>query len=100
MKEQELYMLKFREVAMKEARELKDAIIAEAKTKASREAEKIIALARESIQNEKMAAITELKNQVASLSIEIAEKILKQELSANDKQKALVSTLLGDVNLN
>ena len=89
-----------RDKLMKEAREMKDAIIAEAKTKASKEAEKIIASARENIQNEKMAAITELKNQVATLSIEIAEKILKQELSADDKQKSLVNNLLQDVNLN
>src|ERR1035437_2690751 len=56
--------------------------------------------ARENIQNEKMAAITELKNQVAVLSIEIAEKILKAELSSDEKQKALVKNLLQDVNLN
>jgi F-type H+-transporting ATPase subunit b len=47
-----------------------------------------------------MAAITELKNQVATLSIEIAEKILKSELSSDEKQKTLVNTLLKDVNLN
>ena len=52
------------------------------------------------IQNEKMAAITELKNQVATLSIEIAEKILKSELSSDEKQKTLVNNLLQDVNLN
>ena len=89
-----------RDKLMKEAREMKEAIIGEAKTKASKEAEKIIASARESIQNEKMAAITELKNQVASLSIEIAEKILKQELAEDGKQKTLVNSLLDDINLN
>ena len=47
-----------------------------------------------------MAAITELKNQVATLSIEIAEKILKSELSNNDKQKTLVKSMLEDVKLN
>ena len=89
-----------RDNIMKEAREAKDTIIAEAKTKASKEGERLIAIAREAINNEKMAAITELKNQVATLSIEIAEKILKEELSSVDKQKQLVKALLDDVNLN
>lgn len=89
-----------RDIIMKEAREMKDSIIAEAKAKAQKEGEKLLAIARENIQNEKMAAITELKNQVAKLSIDIAEKILKEELSSQEKQKKLVSALLDDVNLN
>lgn len=89
-----------RDVLLKEARETKDSIIAEAKTKASAESDRIIAAAREQINNEKNAAITELKNQVATLSIDIAQKILKSELSGDEKQKALVSTLMKDVNLN
>ena len=89
-----------RDKMLKEGREMKDAIIAEAKSKASKEAEKHLAIARESIQNEKMAAVTELKNQVAKLSIEIAEKILREELSSADKQKTLVNNLLQDVHLN
>lgn len=89
-----------RDKLMKEAREMKDAIIAEAKNKASKEGEKMMSAARESINNEKMAAITEIKNQVATLSIEIAEKILKEELSSQEKQKTLVKALLEDVNLN
>jgi F-type H+-transporting ATPase subunit b len=89
-----------RDKLLKEARDIKDSIIAEAKTKASKEAEKLMAAAREGINNEKMAAITELKNQVATLSLEIAEKILKEELSSKDKQKMLVKALLEDVNLN
>lgn len=89
-----------RDRVMKEAREAKESIIAEAKQKAQKEGERIIAMARETIQNEKMAAITELKNQVASLSIQIAEKILKEELSSQEKQKQLVKALLEDVNLN
>lgn len=89
-----------RDKLLKEAREMKDAIINEAKAKANKEADKLVASARENIQNEKMAAITELKNQVATLSIEIAEKILKEELSSQDKQKALVKAFLEDTNLN
>ena len=89
-----------RDALLKEAREMKDKMIAEAKTTATKEGERLLAIARENIQNEKMAAITELKNQVATLSIEIAEKILKSELSSDEKQKTLVNTLLKDVNLN
>lgn len=89
-----------RDVILKEAREIKDKIIAEAKERASKEAEKITAIARENIQNEKMAAITELKNQVAHLSIEIAEKIIRQELKEKDKQKMIINTLLQDVKMN
>lgn len=89
-----------RDRLMKEAREMKDAIVAEAKGTAQKEADKLLAAAREAIRNEKMAAITDLKNQVAQLSIDIAERILKQELSGEDKQKALISNLLQDVKLN
>jgi len=56
--------------------------------------------AREQINVEKNAAVAELKKQVAVLSIEIAEKILKSELSNDEKQKALVNNLMKDVNLN
>lgn len=89
-----------RDELLKEAREIKDKIIAEAKHTATAEGERLLKAARENIQNEKMAAVTELKNQVAVLSIEIAEKILKTELSSDEKQKSLVKNLLQDVNLN
>jgi F-type H+-transporting ATPase subunit b len=89
-----------RDQLLKDAREIKDKMIADAKGMATKEGERLLAIARENIQNEKMAAITELKNQVATLSIDIAEKILKSELSSDEKQKALVNTLLKDVNLN
>ena len=89
-----------RDGMLKEARETKDAIVAEAKQKAQAEADRILSSAREQINIEKNAAVAELKNQVAVLSIEIAEKILKAELSNDDKQKALVNTLMKDVTLN
>jgi F-type H+-transporting ATPase subunit b len=75
-------------------------MVADAKSQASVEADRLTASARENIQNEKIAAITELKNQVAHLSIEIAEKILKSELKEKDKQKAIVTGLLNDVKMN
>lgn len=89
-----------RDLLIKEAREAKDNMISEAKGKAKEEADKIIVSARETIESEKIAAVAELKSQVAVLSIEIAEKILRDELSAEDKQKKLVNNLLEDVNLN
>jgi F-type H+-transporting ATPase subunit b len=89
-----------REIMLKEARDIKEQIIGEAKGAAQKEADKVMKSARENIQSEKNAAIAEMKNQVASLSIEIAEKILKEELSSSEKQKTLVKTLLNDVNLN
>lgn len=89
-----------RDALIKEAREAKDAIINEAKVKAQKDADRIMSSAREQIVNEKNAAVSELKNQVASLSIEIAEKILRSELSTDEKQKALVNNLMKDVNLN
>ncbi len=89
-----------RDILLKEARDTRDAIVAEAKTKATQEADRILATARENIKNEKMAAVSELKNQVAVLSIEIAEKILKNELSKDEKQKSLVNNLVEEINLN
>ncbi|REJ80911.1 MAG: F0F1 ATP synthase subunit B [Bacteroidetes bacterium] len=89
-----------RDNMLREARDTKDAIIAEAKNKAQTESNKILAQARETINNEKMAAITELKNQVATMSIDIAEKILRHELSRDEKQKSLMANLMNDVNLN
>ncbi len=89
-----------RDNLLKEARDTKDTIIAEAKAKSQAEADRIMSSAREQITNEKNAAVAELKNQVATLSIEIAEKILRSELSSDEKQKALVNNLMKDVNLN
>lgn len=89
-----------RDVILKEARETKEAIVSEAKEKAKSEAEKIMISSREAIQNEKMAAIAELKNQVAILSIEVAEKIIRQELQSDDKQKQLANNFVEEVSLN
>jgi F-type H+-transporting ATPase subunit b len=89
-----------RDVILKEARTMKSAILNEAKKAASIESEKIVTAARESIQHEKMAAITDLKNQVAVLSIDIAEKILKDELSSGEKQKAIIDNVVKDIVLN
>ena len=91
---------KERDVLLKEGKEIKEKVIAEAKDKAKLEADKILASAKEQITNEKMKAITELKNQVAELSIEIAEKIIKSELQDVNKQKELVKTAIANKDLN
>ena len=91
---------KERDTLLKEGREIKNSIIDEAKDKAKIDAEKILTTAKEQIINEKMKAITELKNQVANLSIEIAEKILKSELQDLNKQKELVTTAIANKGLN
>ena len=89
-----------RDSILKEAREIKETIITEAKTQATEEADKVLASAREQINNEKLAAITELKNQVADLSIDIAEKVLKSELKDANKQKELVTNALKEAALS
>ena len=89
-----------RDAMMKEAKQLKDKLIADAKEQASLEARKLVANARESIQAEKKAAINDLKNQVANLSLDIAEKILKKKLEDSKAQKALINTLIKEADLN
>jgi F-type H+-transporting ATPase subunit b len=89
-----------RDVILKEAKEIKEKIVADAKGQAQAEADKIVAAARENIANEKTAAMAEIKNHVAALSIDIAEKILKSELADASKQKQLVDNLLNDIKLN
>ncbi|HRY97801.1 MAG TPA: F0F1 ATP synthase subunit B [Bacteroidales bacterium] len=89
-----------RDVILREARKLREKLLEDSRLKANEEANRILDAARESIENEKMAALTELKNQLASLSIEIAEKILKQRLADDPRQQALVETLMKDVRFN
>ena len=88
-----------RDNLLKEARETKNTIVSEAKGIAGKEADKIIAAARLAIQNEKMMALTELKNEVGKLSLEIAEKIIRHELSESKSQNELVEKLLNEVKL-
>jgi len=88
-----------RDSLLKEAREIKQQLIDEAKNEAKNEAKKIISQAQETIQNEKNAAIVDLKNQVASLSIDIAEKVLKEKLSNDQSQMNLVKDLVKEVTL-
>ena len=88
-----------RDNLLKEARETKNTIVSEAKGIAGEEADKMIAAARLAIQNEKMMALTELKNEVGKLSLEIAEKVIRHELSDSKSQNELVEKLLNEVKL-
>jgi F-type H+-transporting ATPase subunit b len=85
---------------LKEAKETKDKIINEAKAQAKDAAAKIVADAHDSINNQKMAAITELKNQVGKLVIEVSEKVLRKELSNKADQENYIKTLSQEAKLN
>ena len=89
-----------REQIVKEAREAKDKMISEAKDKAKEEGAKMIEAAKAAIQAERNAAVNELKSQVAKLSIEIAEKIIKSEISSNAKQQEIISAAMQNAKLN
>ena len=88
-----------RDGLLKEAREIKQKLIEEAKNDANNEAKKIIIQAQETIESEKNAAIVDLKNQVANLSVDIAEKVLKEKFSEDKAQMNLVKELVKDVTL-
>ena len=89
-----------RDGMLKEARDMKTNLIEEAKDEAKAQANKLVEQAKTTIENEKLAAIKDIKSQVANLSIDIAEKVVKEELSNKDKQLKLVDQLLGEIKLN
>ena len=85
---------------LKEARDTKERIIGDAKEQAKLEANKIITEAQASIQQQKMAALTDVKNQVGKLVIEVAEKVLRRELENKSEQEKFIRDLTSDVKLN
>ena len=89
-----------RDTMLKDAREIKEKMIADAKAEAQNAGQKMIEQAKASIESEKNAAMAQLKAQVSSLSLEIAEKLLKDELSNKEAQVKLVEKMLGDAKLN
>lgn len=91
---------KEREAMLKEAKEMSTKIVNEAKQKATHEADKLVEAARANIDSEKTAALKEIKTQVADLSIDIAEKVLKNQFSENQQQKDYFKKLLEEVKLN
>jgi len=89
-----------RDAMLNDARKVREKLIEEARIKASEEASRIVESARASINNEKMAAMTELKNQIAESSLTIAKFILKRELSDPKKQEEYVQELLKEIKFN
>lgn len=89
-----------RDSLLNDARAIKEKIIEDARVKANEEADRIVQAAKDSIHYEKMEALTELKNQVALLSVDIAEKLIQQELSKDNKQQDFIDKLLKDISFN
>lgn len=89
-----------RAVILKEARDIKENIIVEAKEQAKIETAKIVAEAQLAIENKKMAAITDVKNQVGKLVIEVTEKVLRKELSNKEAQETHIQSLINELKLN
>jgi len=90
-----------RDRILKEAKEAADRLIESAKEKATAEGNRMIENAREVIKNEQAAAVSQMKKEIATLSIEIAEQVLRRELSDKTAQENLVADLLKDkVKLN
>ena len=101
--ENELMMAKAREeraVMIKEAKETADKMVADAKEKAKAEFDRIVAEAQTAITQQKNAALTDVKNQVGSLVIEVAEKVLSRELSNKSEQENYIKQLAEGVKLN
>jgi F-type H+-transporting ATPase subunit b len=89
-----------RELLLKEAREIKSKIISDAENEATEKANKLIEIAKTAIENEKSAAMKELKNTVVDLSLNIAEKLLSKELESKDKQLENIQEILDKTKLN
>lgn len=91
---------KERDNLLKEAREMKDQMIAQAKAEASAEANKIMAAAKVSIENEKNQAMQDLKSQVATLSFEIAEKVIGKELENKKVSDEIIAESIKNLKFN
>ncbi|MCE1167617.1 MAG: F0F1 ATP synthase subunit B [Sphingobacteriia bacterium] len=89
-----------RDGILKEARKLREKMLDDSREKALVEYNRMLDQAREAIENEKKAAITELRNEVATLSIEIAEKLMRQKMSEAEKQDSFVRKLIDEVKIN
>ena len=89
-----------RSIMLKEAKEMRDKMISEAKEEAKLQAAKIISDANLSIHNQKMAALTDIKNQVGKMVVEVSEKILRKELSDKANQEKYIAQLAEEIKLN
>jgi len=91
---------KEKDLILKEARQLKSEILEEAKEAAGKESQRMLEIANQQIEKQKQDALAEMRQTIGQLSIEIAEKILKGELSEGDKHKQVINTYLKEMNLN
>ncbi|MFY7812046.1 MAG: F0F1 ATP synthase subunit B [Flavobacterium sp.] len=89
-----------REILVKEGRDMKKQIIEDARVKAQEQTDKMVEAAKDAITKEKAAVLFDMKNQIASLALEISEKVLKNELNNKDTQSKLVESLLAETKLN
>ncbi len=89
-----------REAMLKEAKELSSKIVNEAKQKAIEEANKLIANAKQEIENDKNSAINEIKAEIATLSVEVAEKVLRKQFANDNLQTEYVNELVNEVKLS
>jgi F-type H+-transporting ATPase subunit b len=85
---------------LKEARQTKDKIINEAREQARMEASKILTEANIAIENQKMAALTDVKNQIGNMVIEVSEKVIRRELEKKDDQERYIRQLADDLTRN
>lgn len=91
---------KHADTIIKEAREIKEKIVSEAKNAAAIEADKIMKNAKASIESEKNQALNEIRDKIVEFSVIIAEKVIRKELSDENKQKDYIESLLKDINVN
>jgi F-type H+-transporting ATPase subunit b len=89
-----------RTAMLKEAKEIKDKMISDAKNDAKDQAARIIAEAQASINQQKMAALTDIKNHVGKMVVEVSEKIIRKQLSNPAEQEQYIKTLTQDIKLN
>ncbi len=89
-----------REKIVKEAREMRESILREAKSQAVVEANKVMENAKAAIEHEKLGAISEIRNIIATYSIDIAEKIVKEKLTDDKRQKELINSYIDQININ
>ncbi len=89
-----------RDAMMRKAQQTADAIVEEAKNKAAAESNRIVESARAAIQSERQAAIDDIRRQVATLSVDIAEKVIRRQINGDTQQRQLVDQFVKDIHLS
>lgn len=89
-----------RDIIMSDARKMRDKMLEEARLKASDEADRIVESAKERIQNERMAALVDIKNEIGTIALEVAEKILKEKMKSTEAQRAYIDKFFDETSVN